>query len=106
MTDHWKRLQDATSSIDMAQANWIMSQENVKTAYDNMITAFNHYLFEKFKSEFAGLSPYQDIAGTYVDSILTTAQKYAKHTEQLAKENEELKQRLKELEDANRLKTS
>lgn len=102
VTDQWKRLQDATVSIDMAQATWIMSQEPVKSSYENMMTAFNHYLFEKFKDDFASLSPYHDIVNTYVESILTTAQKYAKHTEQLAKENEELKQRLKELEDANR----
>lgn len=106
VTDQWKRLQDATANIDIAQAKWVMDQEVVRSSYESMMTAFNHYLFEKFKDEFAGLSLYQDIVNKYVDSILTTAANYAKHTANLEKENEELKQKLQELMNANGHKTS
>lgn len=102
VVDHWKRLQDATSSIDMSQSNWIMSQDNVKSAYGDLMQAFQHYLFERFKDDFAGLPLYQDIISKYVDSVLAAAQGFAKRTAQLEKENEELKQKLQELLDAGR----
>lgn len=102
MVDHWKRLQDATNSIDMSQSNWIMSQESVKSAYGDLMQAFQHYLFERFKDDFAGLPLYQDIISKYVDSVLSAAQGFAKRTEQLERENAELKKKLEELSNVNR----
>lgn len=102
VVDQWKRLQDATVSIDMSQSNWIMSQESVKAAHGDLMQAFQHYLFERFKDEFASLPLYQDIVSKYVDSVLTAAQGFAKRTEQLERENEELKRKLEELSNVRR----
>ena len=102
VAEQWKRLQDATTSIDMSQSNWIMSQETVKSAYGDLMQAFQHYLFERFKDDFASLPLYQDIISKYVDSVLAAAQGFAKRTEQLERENEELKRKLEELSNARR----
>lgn len=96
MSDQWKRLQDATTSMDVSQITWIMSREPVKEAYSNMMQTFSTYLFERFKDDFAGCPAFEGVINTYISSVIKAAEEFAKHTENLEKENEELRRQLQE----------
>ena len=47
----WNRLKDSVGNMDVAQIQFVMSQESVKNVYSEMMGAFNSFLFEKFKED-------------------------------------------------------
>ena len=101
----WKRLTDATHSMDSTQRSFVMSQEAVKNAYAEMLTNFTSYLFEKFKEDFAAVPAYRPLVDRYVNTVIDSAQDYGKYTMSLEDENKKLKQQLEELQNANRHQT-
>lgn len=101
----WKRLQDNTSSMPSAQQAYVMSQENVQKSYEKMMESFNTFLFERFKEDFSAVPAFKPVIDDYIDSVLTTAQEYGKHTVELEQENKKLKQMIEELKNAGRSET-
>lgn len=98
---YWERLKDATNAMDESQKEYVMSQQPVINVYKSMMDAFNMFLFERFKDDFASVQTFQPLIDKYVDTVITTAQGYGKHTVELEEENKQLKKKLEELLHAN-----
>lgn len=99
-TNYWSRLKDSTGSMDVSQITYVMSQEQVKEKYREMMESFNGFLFEKFKEDFSAVPTFQPAVEGYVDAVLKSAQDYGIHVKNLEEENK----RLKEALDASRCK--
>lgn len=98
----WNRLKDSVGNMDVAQIQYVMSQESVKNVYTEMMGAFNSYLFEKFKEDFSTIPSYRACIEKYVDTVIKSAQDYGQHAIYLEEENTRLKKELEELKNANR----
>ena len=96
-TKYWERLKDATGAMDVAQITWVMSQKEVKEAYDRLMAAFNSYIFERYKEDFAGIKAYQPLVDDYINTIIKSAEHFGQHAKDLEAENEKLKQQIAEL---------
>ena len=95
--NYFARLKDATGAMDISQVTWVMQQEAVKISYAEMLNAFNAYLFERFKEDFAAIKTYQPVIDKYINTVINSAQKFSEHTKELESENERLKQQIAEL---------
>lgn len=96
-TKYWDRLKDATGAMDVAQVTWVMSQKEVKEAYDKLMAAFNSYIFERYKEDFAAIKAYQPLVDNYINTIIKSAENFGQHTKDLEAENEKLRQQIAEL---------
>ena len=98
----WNRLKDSVGNMDVAQIQFVMSQESVKNVYSEMMGAFNSFLFEKFKEDFSTIPSFKPYVEKYVDAVIKSAEDYGRHAVYLEEENTRLKRELEELKNANR----
>jgi hypothetical protein len=97
-TGYWQRLTAHCEKMSADQLKFIDTNKKVIEAKAVMMNAFNLYLFERFKEDFAGVEKLQPICNEYINSILQASDSYADVLANTLKENEELKKRLEELE--------
>lgn len=86
----WRRCEELIRHMTPEQLSWSMSQPKVKEAEGKMKEAFDAYLFEKMREEFAlfGGGCYVPYINEYIDSLGNVSQGYVSRTEQLEKEAE------------------
>lgn len=95
---YWKKYDSLINSLSNEQKAFVSKQDAVLTAKQNLISAFIDYLFEQNKSTFILSNDVaQKLADNYLDAIDTAAKSYVSRSEELEKENNELKQQIKQL---------
>jgi cell division septum initiation protein DivIVA len=97
-TSYWQKLSDECSKMSADQLNYLNTCEEVTQAKNQMMEAFNLYLFEKFKDDFSEQEIFRKICDDYQDTILDIAKKYSESIAKTLDENKELKAKIQELE--------
>ena len=98
---YWLKLSEHCAKLSSDQLKFVTNCDKVKKAKSKMMEAFNLYLFEKFKDEFAKLQNVQSLCDDYIESIITATDDYSNNVQNALLENEQLKQRIAELERLN-----
>ena len=98
-TDFWKRYDDVINCLSSEQRDFVSRQKNVIQAKNLMYQEFIDYLFEINKDAFVSVSDgvHKNIVNKYINEIKNAADSYVSRTEQLEKENEELKAQIKKV---------
>jgi phage-related minor tail protein len=97
-TSYWQKLSDECSKMSADQLNYVSNNDEVTQAKSRMMEAFNLYLFERFKEEFASTEMFTKCCDDYVDKIIDTASNYSESITKTLDENEKLKAKIAELE--------
>jgi phage-related minor tail protein len=95
---YWQKLSDACAKMSADQLNFVSNNDEVTQAKSRMMEAFNLYLFERFKEEFATTEMFAKCCDNYVDKIIDTASNYSESITKTLDENEKLKAKIAELE--------
>ena len=95
---YWQKLSDACAKMSSDQLNFVSTHDEVIKAKSAMMEAFNLYLFERFKEEFATTEMFAKCCDDYVDKIIDTASNYSESITKTLDENEKLKAKIAELE--------
>lgn len=99
----WRRCEELMRHMTPEQLNWSVGQPKVKEAETKMKKAFEAFLFEKLREEFAffGGGCYVPYISEYIDSLGSVSQGYVSRTEELEKEAgraQELERQVMELQ--------
>lgn len=97
-SSYWQKLSDSCSKMSADQLNYVSNNEEVLKTKSEMMTAFNLYLFERFKEEFASNDMFTNYCDDYVDKVLDVASNYSESIKQTLDENEKLKAKILKLE--------
>lgn len=97
-TGYWQKLTAYCEKLSADQLNFINNDPEVLNFRERMMEAFNLYLFEKFKNEFAAIENVQPFCEDYMNSVYASSKKYTDEVVNAVKENKELKAKLKEME--------
>lgn len=97
-SSYWLKLSGYCENMSTDQLNFINNNKNVQQKRMLMMEAFNLYLFEKFKEEFAALEKIQPICDDYIDAIIDCSKEYSEKAIHAVEENENLKAKIAELE--------
>lgn len=97
-TGYWQKLSEMCSKLSSDQLNYINNNENVIDKKNKIMEAFNLFLFEKFKQDFAEIPNCQKLCDDYVDTIQDTIANYNEQITNTIEENKELKTKIAELE--------
>ena len=92
----WQRFDDIVSRMSNDQQAFVNSNEKAVAKRQEMMEVFINWMFEVHKNEFA--QHFGKLANDYVDTVAETAQEFGKRAAGLAKENEELRRQLAELQ--------
>ena len=95
---YWHKLSAYCSNMSADQLKFINSNKAVVESYKKMMDAFNLFLFEKYKEDFAQLEEVKPLCEHYINSVLNASDEYADVLIATQKENEELRKKIAELE--------
>ena len=100
-TGYWQILSSNCEKMSADQLNYINSNNKVIECKAKMMEAFNLFLFEKYKDDFAQVETIRPICDEYINTILQVADEYGDVMKRTLEENEKLKARIEELERKN-----
>ena len=95
---YWQKLTDYCSKMSADQQSFVNNSKEVQDSRAKMMEAFNLFLFERYKEDFAQVENFQKLCDTYIDTIIETSKDYSKQVLNAANENANLKARIAELE--------
>ena len=95
-TSYWQKLSKMCENLSSDQQEYLNRSDDVKKAKSQMVEAFNLFLFENFKEQFATQQTFQIYCDRYVDSIKDALEDYANNMSKLREENEKLRKQLQE----------
>lgn len=95
---YWLKLSESCSKMSADQLNYVSNDEDVIQAKSRMMEAFNLYLFEKYKEEFAENEMFTKYCDDYIDKIADVANGYSENITKALSENEKLRAKIQELE--------
>ena len=95
---YWLKLSESCSKMSADQLNYVSNDEEVIEAKSRMMEAFNLYLFEKYKEEFAENEMFTKYCDDYIDKITDVASGYSENITKALSENEKLRAKIQELE--------
>ena len=95
---YWQRLTDYCNKMSADQQIFVNNNSKVQEARASMMEAFNLFLFERYKEDFAQVENFQKLCDTYIDTVIETSKDYSKQVLNTANENANLKARIAELE--------
>lgn len=102
---YWNKLTDYTNKFSTDQLNYIDSNKEVVKAHSDMLQAFLLYMFDKHKDEFVALDNFRPICDTYINSVIQAGEQYTKENDNLRQRLKEYEKRIAELEGNNGRKT-
>ena len=102
---YWNKLTDYTNKFSTDQLNYIDSNKEVVKAHSDMLQAFLLYMFDKYKDEFVALDNFRPICDTYINSVIQAGEQYTKENDNLRQRLKEYEKRIAELEGNNGRKT-
>jgi hypothetical protein len=100
-TGYWSILSSNCEKMSADQLNFINSNDKVIECKAKMMEAFNLFLFERYKEDFAQVETIRPICDEYVNTILQVADDYGDVMKRTLEENEKLKAKIQELERKN-----
>lgn len=100
-TGYWQILSSNCEKMSADQLNFINSNNKVIECKAKMMEAFNLFLFERYKDDFAQVETIRPICDEYINTILQVADEYGDVMKRTLEENEKLKARIEELERKN-----
>jgi hypothetical protein len=100
-TGYWQILSSNCEKMSADQLNFINSNNKVIECKAKMMEAFNLFLFEKYKDDFAQVETIRPICDEYINTILQVADEYGDVMKRTLEENKKLKARIEELERKN-----
>lgn len=95
---YWQRLSDYCEKMSTDRLHFINNNKTVLQAKTKMMEAFNLYLFEKFKDEFAELEGVKPLCDSYIETIISMDEEYQSKVVNAVDENIELRAKIAELE--------
>ena len=95
---YWLKLSEACAKMSADQLNYVSNADEVINAKSKMMEAFNLYLFETFKEEFASNDMFTHLCDEYIDKITDVASNYSESIIKTLDENEKLKAKIAQLE--------
>ena len=98
---YWQILSSNCEKMSADQLNFINSNTKVIECKAKMMEAFNLFMFEKYKDDFAQVETIRPICDEYINTILQVADEYGDVMKRTLEENEKLKARIEELERKN-----
>jgi hypothetical protein len=98
---YWSILSSNCEKMSADQLNFINSNDKVIECKAKMMEAFNLFLFERYKEDFAQVETIRPICDEYVNTILQVADDYGDVMKRTLEENEKLKAKIQELERKN-----
>ena len=96
-TSYWLKLSKMCENLSSDQQEYINTSEEVKKAKAQMVEAFNLFLFENFKEQFANNETFLKYCDRYVDSIQDAISDYQSNMRKIIDENIRLKNELNEI---------
>ena len=97
-SSYWQKLSDCCSKMSADQFNYVSNNEEVIQTKSQMMDAFNLYLFEKYKEEFASTDMFTKVCDDYLDKVIDVASNYSESITKTLDENEKLKAKIAKLE--------
>lgn len=97
-TGYWQRLSEHCSKMSADQLKYVNSNKEVSDTKNKMMEAFNLFLFEKYKEEFAQIETMKPLCDGYITAILKACDEYSDVLSRTLEECEELKKKLAKLE--------
>jgi BMFP domain-containing protein YqiC len=95
---YWHKLSVYCQKMSADQLKFVNSSKKVTESFQKIMEAFNLFMFEKYKEDFANIEAAKPLCENYINSILEASEEYTEALLNTRKENEELKRRLAELE--------
>lgn len=95
---YWQKLSSYCESMSADQLNFINNNANVQKKRLAVIEAFNLYLFEKYKEEFALIENIKPLCDEYIEAVTECSKEYSDKAIHAVEENENLKAKIAELE--------
>lgn len=96
-TSYWLKLSKMCENLSSDQQEYINTNEEVKNAYSQMMEAFNLFLFETLKEQFASNPLFTICCDRYVDSVQDALNSYQNNMSELRREYGKLKDELAQI---------
>ena len=96
-TSYWTKLDKLSQSLSSDQQEYINTNEEVKNSYSQMMEAFNLFLFETQKEQFASNPLFTIYCDKYIDSVYDTLNSYQNNMSELRREYGKLKDELAQI---------
>lgn len=94
----WTKYDNLINSLSNEQKVFVSKQKNVIQAKENLLSAFIDYLFEQNKNSFVLVNDTaKNLADNYILAIQKASESYVTKSEELEKENTELKKKIQQL---------
>lgn len=97
-TGYWQSLSDTCQKMSADQLKFVTGNSLVKEAESELMNAFNLFLFEKFKEEFANCDSLKPLCDKYLNSFQQANEIYLKKINETFEENKKLKEKIAEME--------
>ena len=96
-TSYWQKLSKMCENLSSDQQEYINTNEEVKKAYSQMMEAFNLFLFETLKEQFASNVIFTKCCDEYIDSVQDALNDYQNNMSKLRQEYDKLKGELEQI---------
>ena len=96
-TSYWLKLSKMCENLSSDQQEYINTNEEVKKAYSQMMEAFNLFLFETLKEQFASSVIFTKCCDKYIDSVQDALNDYQNNMSKLRQEYDKLKGELEQI---------
>jgi hypothetical protein len=97
-TGYWQKLTTYCEKLSADQLNFINTNNMVMKKHRQLMKAFNLFLFERYKEEFAQVECMKPLCDEYIDTIEKCGAEYGENIKNTVEENAKLKNRITELE--------
>lgn len=97
-TSYWLKLSDKCAKMSADQLKFVSTNDKVVEAKSKMMEAFNLFLFEKYKDEFASNEMFTHLCDQYIDTIADVSVEYTENITKTLDENKELKAKIQQLQ--------
>lgn len=96
-TSYWQKLSKMCENLSSDQQEYINTNDEVKKAKLQMMEAFNLFLFESFKEQFAGNNFFLKYCDEYIYKVQDALNDYKSNMSRVIEENKKLKEELKQV---------
>lgn len=96
-TSYWQKLSKMCENLSSDQQEYINTSDEVKKAKLQMMEAFNLFLFESFKEQFAGNDFFLKYCDEYIYKVQDALNDYKSNMARVIEENKKLKEELEQV---------
>ena len=96
-TSYWQKLSKMCENLSSDQQEYINTSDEVKKAKLQMMEAFNLFLFESFKEQFASNDFFLKYCNEYIYKVQDALNDYKSNMSRVIEENKKLKEELEQV---------